>query len=191
MVKSKYSDVELAARIREFCDRLDVVSVGRSCDMMEPNITHNECGTPGCHAGWAAIALRERFSDYVSGAAVLNNHFGFDFFDPLEPNFLSVSLPISHWGGENPEIWGNELGRYMFCECRSFGLDVDIFPAEVLSTHWRGVADRLDPPAKRKHEKRELIAALTNTEVEDGNDRQGKVADSGGVAGRVDEGQQE
>ena len=143
-MKSKYDDVTLAGKIREFCDKLDVVSVGRSCDMMEATLQHPECGTPGCHSGWAAIALGdfEIGQGYTDSGYRLESYLGFPHSE--DPVSHDGSLPT--WAYENPELWGNSIGDSMFCSGGSFDQDSDIFPAEVLSTWWRKVADRLDPP---------------------------------------------
>ena len=141
-VRSKFSDQVLVQRIRYFCDCLDEVGAGRSVNMMQEAIQEPSCGTPGCHAGWAYIALggwacqeRRLFQD---GIEVLSKFLGFDY----NHNDLTAYCQLAEWA--TPQIWGNDIGRHMFSSPSAFLFLKCPFPVEVISSHWRKVADRVE-----------------------------------------------
>lgn len=122
-------------RVFEFAAKLEGVVSDKYCNMSDL-FTQPSCGTPGCHAGWADIALNpyntERRS-FHCGKIALAEFLGFD--DPYN---------LKEWARLNPEIWGNSYGELMFCSGRAFGQSPSIdFPATVLVDHWRGVGERL------------------------------------------------
>lgn len=133
-------------KVFAFVRRLRKIAGGRQkCNMMQVGVCslkNNTCGSPGCHAGWAYLALvdsdpEEGAATYSKGHKALARFLGFRNTPSLE-----------NWANRNPDIWGNGYGAGMFSNCFAFGKRVDIFPASVLADHWEGVGQRL-----RKHER--------------------------------------
>jgi hypothetical protein len=49
---------------------------------------------------------------------------------------------LAKWASDNPEIWGNSEGWWMFLRGSAFGRGQK-FPAQVLVDHWQKVGERL------------------------------------------------
>lgn len=130
-------------KVFSFVDRLTKVVGDRMCDMCRIGVYGEDCGTPGCHAGWAYIALagfppQDGQTNYLDGAELLAEHLGFYDYDELE-----------EWAEDNPDLWGNENGDCMFSHSEAFGEVCSEFPAQVLVDHWRAVGERLREREKR------------------------------------------
>lgn len=109
MIKSKYDDVELAARFIEMSEKfLAIYKNERTVlNFGEPHILHNICGTTACHGGFAALVLKAKprpcFTAYELGAEALALFFGF-----------TTASELSNWAGMNVKTWGGMNGGYMF-----------------------------------------------------------------------------
>lgn len=85
-----------SSKVFEFVEKLKAVAgEGRFCNMWKTGI-QPECNAPGCHAGWAAIALGVKTDDFMKGANALAKFFGFDSHGELE-----------RWADSNSDDWGN------------------------------------------------------------------------------------
>ena len=106
-----------------------------------------ECGTPGCHAGLAMLALdkmgikqtewwvnnglycykdqADRLARYLFGSKEANGKY------------------LIRWALRYPKIWGNDKANFMLLDGIAFGQDTDYFPSSVIVDHWVGVLDRL------------------------------------------------
>ena len=152
--------------IREAMDRLETVTK----DITEPLVDMNvgdvwrpmgSCRTVACHGGWYALAKAEQavwmpskidgmdgtvakevgyehHLDYGDGAEQLAEDLGFD-----------NAACLRRWSRDNPELWGNEYGTYMFATRAQGTLAFDMdpfepFPVKVVIDHWRKVADRIE-----------------------------------------------
>lgn len=127
------------------------------------------CKTPGCHAGLVSIVasdlheLKECYNkrcqrisntytidhinykyNYEYWADALAIFFGYDWAKPVEYDCLTT------WANDNPEIWGNCYGGYMFNEGIAFGQSNNKFTHSVIIDHWSGVLDRLNKKGKIK-----------------------------------------
>lgn len=121
-------DLHILGAIKTLLDRLRPIVGDRVCKMSQVRI-EPECGTPGCHAGWIAIALAEDIGhNYVQGIDILQDLFGCN---------------VRIWAESEAKIWGNSFGYNMFCGSEAFGQIDNAFPATVLVDHWQGVFDRL------------------------------------------------
>jgi hypothetical protein len=122
----------LRERVLDFVERLRAVaSDGRLCDMHKTVINPN-CNTPGCHAGWAAIALGAKGNSFQVGMKALATHLG----------FLNL-IELRAWAKNNPDIWGNPYGKFMFQDGYAFGQKSNVFSVDVLINHWQAVGERL------------------------------------------------
>ena len=109
------------------------------------------CGTPGCHAGLAMLALdllgveEPPFHfgsyDYSFQALRLSNYLMDDKSDQPEP---TTALPVSVWAEKNFDAWGGPFGLYMFASPSAFGVHENTFPSAVIVNKWAAVLDRLE-----------------------------------------------
>jgi hypothetical protein len=96
------------------------------------NLEDNLCGTPACHAGWYGVFQDGESNHYSHYKETMATELGFAYSDELED-----------WAMENPELWGNKDGRYLFC-CRSaFGVYGEPITLSIIANHWWKVAKRL------------------------------------------------
>lgn len=108
-------------------------------DMASPSVPEkiNLCSTPCCHAGWYLVARfpsRPLDLAWTYGASFLSKDLGFEYLNELQD-----------WAKDNPELWGNEDGRYMFKLSKAF-TPGDKKEAETLNDiidHWKEVYKRL------------------------------------------------
>ena len=88
----------------------------------------------GCHANFYSACIGQTEGVFYNfGAESLALDLGFEGCWELE-----------EWALENPEIWGNEDGHYIFSDSHTFGLESSIFSAEIILNHWEGVLARLE-----------------------------------------------
>lgn len=133
--------------LERFVDALASV-VGEYPEVDMTSIEAPVCGTPGCHAGLAYLALLR--------LGVITEPFGrYSFL--LAADYLAKFLlgsarrdDLKNWAYKNRGRWGNEHGEYMFCSGRAFGQDSDTFPSYIILDHWRGVLARCRAEATRE-----------------------------------------
>lgn len=108
-------------------------------DMSEVEVDFDHpCGTPQCHGGWYALVTCNRrdehgaFSDYSDGARRMAIDLGFK-----NENYLEV------WADDNPEIWGNNGGLFMFQSNAAFKYPGRVESLDEIIDHWKGVQSRL------------------------------------------------
>lgn len=102
-----------------------------------------ECGTPMCHAGWYALAVKDelptdRGINFQHGKILMSKHLGFEELGDYD---------VSTWAYQNPDIWGNNYGSGMFCDPEAFVTDKrpnywDLSLQSIVD-HWTDVRDRL------------------------------------------------
>lgn len=105
------------------------------------------CGTPACHAGWAALMKDgpRPSKNFYSGADFLARESGWYRGEALV-----------RWADENPKIWGNKYGEAMFSDSCAFtgvaytvrGMSNPFFGQQRITLkniadHWLKVAKRL------------------------------------------------
>lgn len=116
-------------------DTLQTVALfmGNEVEMGNPSTYENLCGTPCCHGGWFEFALNEELhSDYNRGAQEMAKFLGF-----------SSEVQLYCWAEDNPTIWGNGWGGYMFCGPKAFNYKGEKLTLTGIADHWRAVGDRL------------------------------------------------
>jgi hypothetical protein len=116
-------------------------------DMGEVRVYDNkkdkyECGTVHCVGGWYAVAnmnrqvikdkVKKGYVDYEHGVNLMAQDLGFRNGDIL-----------ANWAEENPEIWGNEKGYYMFDIVNAY----DNAGFEGVIAQWQTVRDNLPKTA--------------------------------------------
>jgi len=101
--------------------------------MTEP--VFHVCGTTACHAGWFAVANNKSCRE----------SYGFGYAADEMAQFLGFvrHCVLQDWAEENPNIWGNLYGRYIFSSCKAFGV-IREPTLEEIGTHWLQVADRAE-----------------------------------------------
>lgn len=112
-------------------------------ELSDINERYNECGCPGCHGGWALLALRpikllaeSIEEDFAEGADLLAQY--------LFNDVRASRFDLENWANENPVIWGNSNGYCLFAASSAFGQEDNVFHPQVLIDHWNAVADRLE-----------------------------------------------
>ena len=79
----------------------------------------HECGTVHCTAGWYAVANSDRqvIKDKINQGCV-------DFRDGADLMAIDLGFDNTYdlkcWAYENPEIWGNEDGRWLFAKDEAY-----------------------------------------------------------------------
>jgi len=117
-----------------------------SCTSVK-SINH-PCGSIHCHGGWYAIASNLHLSDalyipYTKGVEQMDRDLGFKATDVV---FSSDSGTVQ-WARNNPSIWGNYNGIYMFSRKDAFVSPTRPEGANTLADiihHWEEVAERLE-----------------------------------------------
>ena len=107
---------------------------------------HHSCGTVHCAAGWYALAFKGT-PRWERAHAKSEGHISYDYGGDWMAEDLGFSRDDwpSTWASENPEIWGNTMGIYMFNDSRAYG-DGEETEAESLRDiydHWTRVRGRL------------------------------------------------
>lgn len=112
------------------------------------SITPPVCGTPGCHAGIAMLAMDrlgvpdpsgdDRYS-FVDQARRLS-----DYLLPGLPSVDEELTAIEEWARENQGAWGCRHGGGMFASPLAFGQESYGFPSTVIVNKWAAVLDRLE-----------------------------------------------
>lgn len=149
MIKSKYDNVELAARFIFMAERfLNLFKMYENppVEFSETKVCaqDNLCGTAACHAGWALVALKpdagvradEGLYEFTDGRAELGVYLGF-----------SGGGAFALWAYENPDLWGSKWGGCMFgmTGYRAFGRTDQDPPMTLadIAAWYLGVAERL------------------------------------------------
>lgn len=106
--------------------------------MMSITIDNPSCGTPMCHAGWWGVA--RGINSFSLGTIDLSETLGFsDEYNLL--TFDINELQIVKWADDNPSIWGNTHGFFIFSHTDAFGDNCNSL--QDIVNHWKGVRDRL------------------------------------------------
>lgn len=104
-------------------------------DMTEGDVqsASHPCGTTHCHAGAYLIGAIEiekwEYYDYGEGADLMALNLGFDNWRLL-----------AYWAKQNPNIWDNHFGDFMFCDAVAFD---DAENVSEIAAWWRAVGDRI------------------------------------------------
>ena len=129
--------------LREVVDTLPEAEVVNLQSISPPT-----CGTPGCHAGLAMLALdllgvpdhsRGGRYCYEDQATRLS-----DYLIPEMPSFDGNLTTLQLWSEANPDVWDGECGSGMFSSARAFGQPSAEFPSTVIVDKWAAVLDRLE-----------------------------------------------
>lgn len=146
-MKPKYP---LPERLREMAQKyLDIYNNPKLKAVLafeKVNCIKTSCGTAACHGGWAGYALE---IDVDTGS---ENYFvcGSDNLSKFlfNNNFVNAHN-LENWAKDNPRLWGNSKGFYMFS---SWGYEAFGFCArnkhectlESIAIHYKIVADNID-----------------------------------------------
>lgn len=138
------------------------VDFGRTAVGQWYNEADNACGTVACHAGWLAVAIREdgrlaaqtptaddghvwQEVNWRTGARRLSGYLGFPQTMDGNIGMADGIHSFSQWADENPALWGNEHGRYMFASTgeSAFGAEFDDVTLTNIGQWYLDVADRV------------------------------------------------
>ena len=113
-------------------------------DMTSVHIPYDKhkCGTPACFAGWFRIGiqtfLNKKEPAFFSYSAYASRMAKFIF---PEQNWNKHDL--CNWANQNPEIWGNISGSFMFSVADAFNTTDEEINLEKIATHLKKVGQRL------------------------------------------------
>jgi hypothetical protein len=111
-------------RLKEFVNALDALSDDvKNMDVNRNYYKEPECGTSGSHPGLIYIVAEEvpglkyiykRF--HFPGYLIEDSFPWYDWASTLA-NFLGFKdkIGLTDWAKDNPKLWGNKYGHYMFC----------------------------------------------------------------------------
>ena len=121
---------ELVSRMKEYLDEVGYFEIEMNRTQLALEDVNYPCG---CHAGFISAVFGESDGiDWEESSRKLCNFLGFN-----------LKFDLEDWAQDNPEIWGNEDGIFMFSDGTAFGSESRIFSAEIILNHWEGVLERL------------------------------------------------
>jgi len=119
--------------IDNFKKVLSLATMEGNLDMGENRVNTfgHACGTVHCVAGWYAVATLHHSIplDFSDGAHAMAVDLGFENKWRLED-----------WARDNPKIWGNSYGSYMFYSDSAYN---DAKTLQEVIKHLQGVRNRL------------------------------------------------
>lgn len=109
------------------------------------------CGTPGCFAGLISIVAND--IPELKQVYVLDNSYNYNYWAKALGEYLEGNVSpcrttgerssFEVWAQENPGIWGNENGAYVFSSACSFGRNPgDRLTHDEIIIYLRGVYER-------------------------------------------------
>ncbi len=111
-------------KLKELVNALDALSDDiKNMDVNRNYYKEPECGTSGSHPGLIYIVAEElpelkyiykRF--HFPGYLIEDSFPWYDWASTLA-NFLGFKdkIGLTDWAKDNPKLWGNKYGHYMFC----------------------------------------------------------------------------
>ena len=131
-------------RLQRFVKTLQAMKQDMPIDMAS---TENpQCGTPGCHAGLAMLAL-DKMGIKQTKYFISEGYYSIDQSNRLARYLFAQKRAtyrdLKNWAYENRKIWGNGFGERMFSIGLAFDQTTGRFPSSVIVDHWAGVLDRL------------------------------------------------
>lgn len=110
------------------------------------SLNETECGTVACHGGWGVFLYSfDKTLDFESGAELIEKQLGFD---------EARGVNLAKFASDNPEIWGNHLGLFMFGGhgYRSFGFhNPGVCTIQDIGNHYIVVGNRILEHTKSQH----------------------------------------
>lgn len=104
------------------------------------NLEDYECGTTHCHAGWYYLAKRwDRKSRFIADQSYIHYGHG-SIIMAQDLGFKDIS-ELREWAKNNPKIWGNSKGAYMFSAVGAFNYEGKL-TVEKIYNHWMAVGER-------------------------------------------------
>lgn len=129
---------QIAENMRILADTFLFLHPSGDCEVDMSETKFHPCGTVACHAVWFGAACGESSFEYSFREGTRDMS---AFLFPFEDRCLET------FAENNPKIWGNEYGLYMFASTGSWAFGkskYETLTLEDISNHWRGVADRYE-----------------------------------------------
>jgi hypothetical protein len=150
-------------KLKQFVNALDALSDDiKDWDIDMNNDEEPTCNTPGCHAGLISIVAKdlpelkdiyERIYLTKGGGNKSNYHYS------IWADALAVFLGFSErkdlecWAKDNPKLWGNKYGDYMFMAAAAFTDDTGNLPKQLthrdIINHWKQVLANIEKGEKK------------------------------------------
>ncbi len=126
------------------------------------------CGTPGCHAGLISIVAKDLPGLEEAHLKVFKIHFKtykeikqdlyvYSIWADALAEFLGFEdiLHLTDWAVDNPKLWGNKYGDYMFCGRRAFTDDKSKQLTHIdIINHWKQVLKKVEEEGVKNDEQR-------------------------------------
>ncbi len=146
-------------KLKEFVNALDMLSDDvKDWDVEMHSTKKPSCGTPGCHTGLVSIVAKDLPGLEETYLKVFKIYF--KIYKDIKPDlyvytiwadtlaeFLGFGdmLDLRLWARDNPKLWGNKYGVFMFSDKRAFTNDKtkEIDHRDIIN-HWKQVLVNLD-----------------------------------------------
>ncbi len=111
-------------KLKELVNALDALSDDiKNMDVNRNYYKEPECGTSGSHPGLIYIVAEELpelkyiYKRFHFPGYVIEDSFPWHHWAGTLANFLGFKdkIGLTDWAKDNPKLWGNKFGDYMFC----------------------------------------------------------------------------
>ena len=140
-------------KLKEFVNALDELSDDvKDMGVKMSSTKEPVCGTPGCHAGLISIVAKDlpEMKDTYKRLLILklgikcNNFalYSFQIWADTLTDFLGFKdkYGLMDWAVDNPKLWGNKRGEYMFSFWQAFtGDEYKKITHRDIINHWKQV----------------------------------------------------
>lgn len=138
-------------RLKKFIDALEsLIEHYPEVNIQDVSPPKPECGTPGCHAGLALLALNKIQKKNILGSF----QYDYDLVAFKLSNYLTRQREkyilnrkdypkLCHWAQENQDIWENLYGKGMFASPEAFDTSNYTFPSIYIVNKWKKVYENL------------------------------------------------
>ncbi len=122
------------------------------------------CGTPGCHAGLISIVAKDlpelqeiyKIHLYLTNRVGNQSDYHYSIWADTLAEFLGIKnrRHLRDWAKNNPKLWGNEFGEWMFCCWSAFVDDSDKkLTHRVILEHWKQVLANIEKRSMRNEQR--------------------------------------
>jgi hypothetical protein len=154
-------------KLKQFVNALDELSDDvKDWDVEMESTKEPTCGTPGCHAGLISIVAKDLPGLEEAHLKVFKIHFKtykeikqdlyvYTIWADALAEFLGFEdiLHLTDWAVDNPKLWGNKYGDYMFCARLAFTDDKSkhLTHRDIIN-HWKQVLKNIEEEGVKNDE---------------------------------------
>jgi hypothetical protein len=148
-------------KLKELVGALDELSDDvKNMDVNSGSINELLCGTPGRLACLISIVAKDLpelqdIYNYNDDYRIHDDNYEYDIWVDTLAQFLGFvdMRHLTDWAKDNPKIWGNKYGDYMFCSRLAFTNDKNkhLTHRDIIN-HWKQVLVNLDTMTEYNYE---------------------------------------